>query len=60
MQEKLNNIYKKIHEISVNYGCVEYLSSELGVLKDQIEEFMDEMQPYIDKLKDYEDAEELN
>ena len=58
MQEKLNDIFRKIHEISVNYGCVEYLSAELGVLKDQIEELMDEMQPYIDKLKDYEDAEE--
>lgn len=58
MQEKLNDIFRKIQEISVNYGCVEYLSAELGVLKDQIEELMDEMQPYIDKLKDYEDAEE--
>lgn len=43
MEEKINNTFEKIQEISIRYGCYEGLSADLGSLMTLIEDAINDI-----------------
>lgn len=56
--EKTNDVSNLMQNVSTKYGYIEYLSADLGTVKDRLEAVVDEVWEYIEKLNEYEDLEE--
>lgn len=56
--EKTNDVLNLMQNVSTKYGYIEYLSADLGTVKDRLEAVVGEVWEYIEKLNEYEDLEE--